>query len=72
MRKKTKFYYKLLEAKNNNEVALIEVIDRIMPLIEGQARNEYGKIDEDLKSYLIECVIKTIKTEGFAEKLLKN
>ena len=70
MMRKTKFYYELLEAKED-EVALIKVIDRIMPLVDKYSKNN-GQVDEDLKSFLIEYVIKTIKTKGFAEKLSNN
>ena len=71
MMKKTKFYYELLEAEND-EVALIKVIDRIMPLIDKYSKNKFGQIDEDLKSTLIEHIIKIIRTKGFAQRLLKN
>ena len=70
MMKKTKFYYELLKAKAD-EVALIKVIDTIMPLIDKHSKNN-GQVDEDLKSFLIEYVVETVKTEGFAEKLLKK
>ena len=66
----SKFYYKLVKAKNNN-VELINVIDKIMPLINKYSKNNLGQVDEDLKNYLIEYIIKVIKIEGFAEKFLK-
>ena len=71
MIKKTKFYYELVNAKNDN-VSLIKVIDKIMPIIEKNSFNNYGRYDEDLKSFLILHCIEIIKTEGFAEKLLKK
>lgn len=68
---KTKFYNELLKAKDN-EISLIKVIDKIMPLIEKYSKDNFGQVDEDLRSILIEYSIKTIKTEGFAEKILNN
>ena len=70
MIKKTKFYYELLEAKDD-EVAMIKVIDKIMPLIDKYSKDKFGQADEDLKSILIEHSIKIIKRDGFAQKLLK-
>lgn len=70
MVEKTKFYYELVLAKND-DVSLIKVIDKIMPIIESSSfiNNKY---DEDLKSFLIAHCIEIVKTDGFAEKFLKN
>jgi len=70
MIKKTRFYYELLEARAD-EVALVKVIDKVMPLIDKHSKIN-KQVDEDLKSFLIEYVIRTIKAEGFAENLLKD
>lgn len=67
----TKFY-KLLKSAKDNEADLVKVLDKIMPLVNSSAKNKRGKIDEDLKSYLIEYAISVVKTDGFAEKLLRN
>lgn len=70
MKNKTKFYELLLKAKTD-EVSLILVINKIMPLIDKYSKNENNQIDQELKSHLIEYAIKTIKDEKFAEKLKK-
>lgn len=70
MIKKTKFYYELENAKTE-DVSLINVINTLMPLIESNSFDDNGNFDEDLRSYLIQYCIETVKTEGFAEKLLK-
>lgn len=67
---KTKFYNILSKAKND-EVSLILVIDKIMPLINKYSINENKEINDDLKSYLIEYAIKIIKSDDFAEKMAK-
>lgn len=67
MENKTKFYDLLIRARYD-ENALILVIKQIMPLINSYSlRNK--KIDEDLKSELIEYAILLIKRENFADKL---
>lgn len=71
MIRKTKFYYELVQAKNN-EVSLIKVINRIMPIIESKSFDNYGNYDEDLKSFLISHCIKIVKKDGFADSFLKN
>lgn len=71
MIKKTKFYYELVKAKSD-DVSLIKVIDKIMPIIEKNSFDSYGNYDEDLKSFLISFCIEIVKKDGFAEKLLKN
>lgn len=67
MENKTKFYDLLIRARYD-ENALILVIKQIMPLI-----NSYSlinkRIDEDLRSELIEYAIVLIKDENFADKL---
>lgn len=70
MRNKTKFYKLLVKAKTD-EVSLILVINKIMPLIHKYSKNENKEVDQDLKSHLIEYAVKVIKDEDFAEKLAK-
>ena len=70
MKNKTKFY-KLLVKARTDEVSLIFVIDKIMPLIDKYSKNENKEVDQELKSYLIEYAVKIIKDKDFAEKLAK-
>ena len=67
----TKFYKLLLKARND-EAALVLVINKIMPMINKYAQNDNKEIDDDLRSILIECAIKVIKDENFADKLAKD
>ena len=67
---KTKFY-KLLKKARTDEVSLIFVIDKIMPLIDKYSKNENKEVDQELKSYLIEYAVRIIKDKDFAEKLAK-
>lgn len=69
MKNKTKFYELLLKAKTD-EVSLILVINKIMPLIDKYSKDENKKIVQELRSHLIEYAINIIKDENFAEKLL--
>lgn len=67
MENKTKFYNLLIKARYDEKVLTL-VIEQIMPLINSYSlRNK--KIDEDLKSELIEYAILIIKREDFADKL---
>lgn len=70
MKNKTKFYELLVKARTD-EVSLILVINQIMPLIDKYSKDEANEIDNELKSFLIEYAIKTIKDENFADKLRK-
>ncbi len=70
MKNKTKFYEILVRAKTD-EVSMILVIDKIMPIIDKYSMNEKKQIDQDLKSILIEYAISVIKKEDFADKLAK-
>lgn len=70
MKNKTKFYELLIKARTD-EVSLILVINQIMPLIDKYSKDEVNEIDNELKSFLIEYAIKTIKDENFADKLRK-
>ena len=54
-----------------DEVSMILVIGKIMPLIDKYSLNEKNVIDQDLKSILIEYAISVVKEENFAEKLAK-
>lgn len=68
MKNKTKFYELLLKAKTD-ELSMIIIINKIMPLIDKYSKNENKEIDQDLKSHLIEYAISVIKQEDFANKL---
>lgn len=70
MKNKTKFYELLVKARTD-EVSLILVINQIMSLIDKYSKDEVNEIDNELKSFLIEYAIKTIKDENFADKLRK-
>lgn len=70
MKNKTKFYEILVRAKTD-EVSMILVIDKIMPIIDRYSINEKKQTDQDLKSILIEYAISVIKKEDFADKLAK-
>lgn len=70
MKNKTKFY-KLLSKAKTDEVSLVIVINKIMPLIDKYSKNENKEVDQELKSYLIEYAINIIKDENFAKKLAK-
>lgn len=71
MENETKFY-KILKKARNDEVSLILVINKIMPLINRYSLNKDNEIDEDLRSELIEYSINLVKSEDFANKLSKN
>lgn len=68
MKNRTKFYEILVKARTD-EVSMILVIGKIMPLIDKYSLNEKNVIDQDLKSILIEYAISVVKEENFAEKL---
>jgi hypothetical protein len=68
---KTRFY-KLLVKARNDEAALIIVVNKIMPLINGYSLNKNNEIDDDIRSFLIENAIKVIKNKDFADKLASN
>lgn len=68
---KTNFYQLLIKARHD-EATLVSVIDKIMPMINKYSQDKNKEIDEDLKSFLIEYAIKTIKDENFANKLAKE
>ena len=70
MKNRTKFYEILVKARTD-EVSMILVIGKIMPLIDKYSLNEKNVIDQDVKSILIECAISVVKEENFAEKLAK-
>ena len=70
MKNRTKFYEILVKARTN-EVSMILVIGKIMPLIDKYSLNEKNVIDQDLKSILIEYAISVVKEEKFAEKLTR-
>ena len=70
MKNRTRFYEILVKA-GTDEVSMILVIEKIMPLIDKYSLNERNVIDQDLKSILIEYAISVVKEENFAEKLAK-
>lgn len=70
MKNRTKFYEILVKARTD-EVSMILVIGKIMPLIDKYSLNEKNVIDQDLNSILIEYAISVVKEENFAEKLAK-
>ena len=57
---KTEFH-KLLEKAVIEDSALVEVIDKIMPMINKLSKMNNGEIDEDLKSILITYFIEIIR-----------
>ena len=61
-------FYKLLKAAVNNDVALVQVLDKIMKLINKNSRNNRGEIDEDLKSELITYTIDLIRNKEIYKK----
>ena len=70
MKNRTRFYEILVKARTD-EVSMILVIGKIMPLIDKYSLNERNVVDQDLKSILIEYAISVVKEENFAEKLAK-
>ncbi len=70
MKNRTKFYEILVKARTD-ELSMILVIEKIMPLIDKYSLNEKNVIDQDLKSILIEYAISVVKEENFAKKLAK-
>lgn len=71
MKIKTKFYKELLKARSD-EVSLVLVLNKIMPLITKYSKLDNNELDEDLRSYLIEYAISIIKSENFADKLAEK
>lgn len=70
MNNKTKFY-EILSKAPTDEVSLIIVINKIMPLINKYSIGSNKKIDEDMRSELIEYAISVVKSKDFADKLRK-
>ena len=68
MKVKTKFYGILKKARKD-DVSLVLVINKIMPLINKYSLDKNRRIDEDLRSELIEYAISLVKAEDFADKL---
>lgn len=71
MENQTKFY-EILEKARKDEVYLVLVITKIMPLINKYSLDIDKKIDEDMRSELIEYAISIVKSIDFADKLRKN
>lgn len=66
MKIKTKFH-RLLKNAVDDDVALVTVLDRIMPLINKLSKDKNKKIDEDLKSVLITYTIEIIRKKKIFE-----
>lgn len=71
MKEESKFYMELKKVKYDDK-ALIDVINKIMPLINKYSKNYKNEIDEDLRSTLVEYAIKLVKSDDFADKLAKK
>ena len=71
MENQTKFY-EILEKAKTDEVYLVLVITKIMPLINKYSLDTNKKVDEDMRSELIEHAINIVKSNDFADKLRKN
>ena len=65
-------FYKLLVKAKKDETALVLVIEKIMPIVNKFSQDSNKKIDDDLRSILIEYAIRVIKDENFANKLAKD
>ena len=62
-------FYKLLKLAVIDDVALVEVLDKIMNLINSNSREDkYSVIDEDLKSELIAYSIELIRNKKIYKK----
>lgn len=70
MKNKTKFYEILKKAKTD-DISLVLVISKIMPLITKYSIDDNKEIDDDIRSELIEYAINIIKSDDFADKLAK-
>ena len=70
MKNRTKFYEILVKARTD-EVSMILVIGKIMPLIDKYSLNVKNVIDQDWKSILIEYAISVVKEENSVEKWAK-
>lgn len=70
MNNKTKFY-EILSKAQTDEVSLIIVINKIMPLINKYSIDSNKKINEDMRGELIEYAISVVKSKDFADKLRK-
>ena len=68
MNNNTKFY-EILKKARTDEVSLILVVSKIMPLITKYSLDNNKQIDEDIRSELIEYAINIIKSKDFADKL---
>lgn len=68
MKIKTKFY-EILKKARHDDVSLVLVINKIMPLVNKYSLDRNNKLDEDLRSELIEYAISLVKSKDFAEKL---
>ena len=67
MKNETEFY-KLLKDAENDDIALIKVLEKIMSIINKNSINNYGAIDEDLKSELITYSIELIRNKKIYKK----
>ena len=61
-------FYKLLRQAVYDDTALVRVLDKIMKLINSNSKDDYGEINEDLKSELITYSIELIRNKKIYKK----
>lgn len=65
-------FYNLLKKAVNDDVALVKVLETIMPLINANSFDDDKKYIEDLKSELIYTAIKLIRKKEIYKKIEKK
>lgn len=65
-------FYNLLKKAVNDDVALVKVLETIMPLINANSFDDDKKYIEDLKSELIYTAIKLIRKKEIHKKIEKK
>lgn len=65
-------FYNLLKKAVNDDVALVKVLETIMPLINANSFDDDNKYIEDLKSELIYTAIKIIRKKEIYKKIEKK
>ena len=65
-------FYNLLKKSVNDDVALVKVLETIMPLINANSFDDDNKYIEDLKSELIYTAIKIIRKKEIYKKIEKK
>lgn len=63
-------FYNLLKLAVTDDVALIKVLEKIMPLINARSVDDNGNFDEDLKSELIFVSIEKIRKNKIYKKFI--